>query len=133
MKLRLPKEAVMKAGRELDALVAEKVMGMERTEDPWTFRWRYPEPTRGMRIVYIDAPDPSRAWNLFQPSTDIKAAWEVVEKLGEEFEIDLTWRGFGWFVTLRKHGFEGVIDNESVESMPHAICLAALKAKEIEV
>jgi len=42
----------MEAGRELDALVAEKVMG-----------WEY------------------EARSLFRPSQDIAAAWEVVEKL----------------------------------------------------
>jgi hypothetical protein len=43
----------MPAGRELDALVAEKVMGYKYTSD-------------------FD--------RLFKPSTDISAAWEVVEK-----------------------------------------------------
>jgi len=131
----------MKAGRELDALVAEKVMGMEPTEDPWIFRWRYPEPTRGMKIVYIDAPDPSRAWNLFQPSADIKAAWEIVEKLKSEgLRLILTptadgyEAGFLWFKPEQEFTcWTAACDGQYCKSAPHAICLAALKAKGVEV
>ena len=54
----------MKAGRELDALVAEKVMGVKNMEQ-WLINHRMDE--------------------TGQYSTDIAAAWEVVEKMRQRF------------------------------------------------
>ena len=95
----------MKAGRELDALVAEKVMGWKRMrwidfhsvergfrgEDlrkSLTYSWHnadgcMTENAKDMDDYY----NPSYAWS---PFTDIAAAWEVVEKLvemGYTFEL----------------------------------------------
>ena len=85
----------MEPGRELDALVAKKVMG-------WF-----------------------EVWKPFSPSTDISAAWEVVEKLQGTYWVrmnsmmkdhscgvgkpDMRWEYYG-------------------NSMPEAICKAALLA-----
>lgn len=109
----------MKPGRELDALIAEKVFGLPQST------WRDGEDHRdedGVGVVVLGVrPDPY--------STDIAAAWTVVEKL------DL----------LRNHSFErspdglyeiGVLYSDdgywevygSAPTAPHAICLAALKA-----
>jgi hypothetical protein len=54
-------------GRELDALVAGKVMGfkIEQTNSETCTIWD------GSEVRY------------FEPSTDISAAWEIVEKFGE--------------------------------------------------
>lgn len=62
----LTREAVekMAPGREMDCLVAERVMGWRVQYSPY----RFPDGE------YEDAGD-------FQPSTDIAAAWEVVEKM----------------------------------------------------
>jgi hypothetical protein len=67
----------MKAGRELDALVAEKVMG-----------WR---PTHGMlhgkeQDLFVDSNGNTHGIECgciedFHPSTNISDAWKVVEKL----------------------------------------------------
>jgi len=119
------------AGRELDALVAEKVMGWtvcrdascggcEATvllmEDGWRVR----------------APLDQGGWPLgwWTPSTDIAAAWEVVEKLrvlGFNVSVSCahgmrTWDVRGWKA-----------DNTGrfiahAETAPLAICLAALDA-----
>jgi len=75
----------MPAGREMDALVAEKVMEWQRIRnwhgqpiaDGWVGFWD------GEWIVWIERPlsdeeDQSKPW---QPSTDIAAAWKVVEKV----------------------------------------------------
>ena len=68
----------MPAGREMDALVAEKVMGYEHCKDPAEY-WGIP-----------DAPKDNKNWKHYSRiffgdppkfSTDIAAAWEVVEKL----------------------------------------------------
>ena len=111
----------MKAGRELDALVAEKVMGMRPgTEDCWV--------------------DPASSYGgqlpLAHYSTDIAAAWAVVENIKslhpddrEELTFamnyypeDKIWR-FGW----ESYGEFGQFSGDA-ETAPHAICLAALAA-----
>lgn len=110
----------MKPGRELDALVAEKVMGWKvlRHKD------------------FPDHPDvdftKEHGVLMRTPhfSTDIAAAWEVVGKLekSHDFElIHLIYHGMGdargWFIKLdgNRVGFPQ-------ETAPHAICLSALKA-----
>lgn len=94
----------MKAGRELnlrqiDALVAEKVMG------------------------WGDNP-----WQPFFPSTDIAHAWQVLERLKDKgyifgigidedgkYVCTIFFDGAGWF-------------EETAETVQLAICLSALKA-----
>lgn len=99
-------------GRELDALVAEKVMG-----------WSSEELDEDVGIC------------VPRYSTDISAAWEVVEKLGEKFEqfdLQFGWNtgrfvcGFGSFGTSR-------FESTPTEFAPHAICLAALRAVGYDV
>ena len=117
----------MKPGRELDALVAEKVMGLtvcrnEACEGCDSDMW--------MLDGTIWSRDP-----LTHYSTDISAAWEVVEKVRSEGQrIDL-WDGpSGWRVRFatesRAHRPPVPCASESVA---HAICLAALKAVGYEV
>jgi len=101
----------MKAGRELDALVAEKVMG-----------W-HPDLCGGKyEAVKIPA-----------YSSSISAAWEVVEKLQERaLCVALEWTiTDGWAFGITPHDFpyEFCI-KENASSIPLAICLAALKTVE---
>jgi len=64
----------LEAGPELDALVAEKVMGWHRAAcSNWTER-RSGQP-------WLDVDSLSAANPFWSPSTDIAAAWEVVEKV----------------------------------------------------
>ena len=89
--------------RELDAKVAEKLFGEE-----WTHMTR--------DYVWSDIPE---------YSTDIKAAWLVVEKLREEYEpIKI----IVWDKAV--HVFIGMDERVFVDAptAPEAICLAALKA-----
>jgi hypothetical protein len=109
----------MEAGPELDALIAEKVM--EWTE--WPISGDYVT-LHGKTGHTIDT---------FNPSSDISAAWEVVEKLQDTpteyfFEICKTpviWRQSGkpthWHVELG--GQKAYAD-----AAPLAICRAALLA-----
>lgn len=116
--------------RELDALIAENVMG-------WEIRWLGCEPH------HYWEPDDGRGgrWNdrLPEYSTDIAAAFQVVEKMKR---VRL------WFSCCYQTGalrddlsamawscrFRGFKRGESIEgfhgdkSLPRAICLAALKA-----
>ena len=97
----------LKAGRELDALVAEKVMG--------------DLPPRGYSI-----PD----YSIF-----ISAAWAVVEKLylTSEFFLETSYYGMDknkrWWAQFSTHGIDDEFHAEA-PTAPLAICRAALKAVE---
>lgn len=119
----------MEAGRELDALVAEKVFGLVRcTADSH----------RGSdgATCYALPESPMMGGELRSYSTDIAAAWEVVEKI----------HALGWCSTLSALPDPSIIRYEMdfdkpplidshhtkvyaiAATAPHAICLAALKA-----
>lgn len=109
----------MNAGRELDALVAEKVMG-------WTFR-TFPEGVcPNVKHWYC-----GEQYVLMKPfSTDIAAAWRVVEKLVSDGRVFIV-KGDGlrdgdfnpkWTVLCDNH------PRTDAATAPLAICLAALQA-----
>lgn len=117
----------MKAGREMDALVAEKVMGWKRFAVCDKLHPPYMEETRH-----------TFAHGFPDYSTDITAAWEVAEKMRVAvMPID----GGGWAakdISIdATHGTELYIipgsDEEcygwtKADTAPLAICRAALKA-----
>lgn len=109
----------MKSGRELDALVAEKVMGFEIANYTG-------ERHKGVPVIRVN--DLSKAVLAAKPySTDISAAFEVVEKMNH---VVLTGGSGEWEAQMWS-------DNEEFSARsntaPHAICLAALKACGVEV
>lgn len=141
----------MNPGRELDALVAEKVFGckVEKREGHKTGpvrtgtigeligRTEYTCNCPTMDYVNdFGAFDPkfphSDNAGLFSSikhySSEIAAAWEIVERMRERHHwtrIELNNFGKGtWLVNFEIGGAT------SGESAPHAICLAALKAVE---
>jgi hypothetical protein len=114
-------------GREIDLLVAERVMGWERREH--TGLWTH---------------NPTRQWSVapsFVPhySTSIKAGWQVVEALG--LLVSPTLVG-GWGAGVFK-GRQGMAVPDGgmrycepgtwaeADTAPLAICLAALAAYEV--
>lgn len=113
----------MKPGRELDALVAEKVMGLTSSE------------VEIHRQFWLDG----CFSNLPHYSTDIAAAWEVVEKLTSKkqphFQLSLCdsyTENPKWCAEFDlDRPFKRVI--AKAETAPHAICLAALKAVGVEI
>lgn len=124
----------MEAGRELDALVAEKVMG-----------WTYQESSfLGVSKFWRIGPKGVIEIEEWRPSTKIASAWAVVEKLKEFIsEKDLApdlfhvnfrieYNGDNWWAGFTEREPEGVASFGPItgigESAPHAICLAALKA-----
>lgn len=127
----------MKPGRELDALVAEKVMGWKKDRvrvgrnsgDGTTF-WTIDALRFGDRIHALEPHDqPLNVPGLPPYSTDIAAAWEVVDNMRArnlEFEISSAPHRLPW---LAKFGRRA----EPAPTPAHAICLAALKAVGAEV
>lgn len=98
----------MKAGRELDALIAEKVMG-----------WTYDE------VLGWNSPDGKLTG---QPcpraySTDIAAAWAVVVKFTGVARVEFH-QAEGWWIELG-NGYDSA--SATAPTAPLAICLAALK------
>jgi hypothetical protein len=123
------------AGRELDALVAEKVMGWTGCDpaESWP-RWKFGDPGD----KWADAGRgigrrPGTEWREPFPdfSTDIGAAWGVLEMF-RDFAVTTMTEG--------KVGRWAMVDSRSSlasrpkqhwakgETFSHAICLAALKA-----
>jgi hypothetical protein len=102
----------MNPGRELDALVAEKVMGCHNVNGQL-----YPPDFSGHGIhLAIVAP---------HYSTSIAAAWKVVEKLENNF-VALSALGSGFRVEMK--AFVTATVYGEADTAAHAICLAALKA-----
>ncbi len=131
----LTREAVlaMEAGAEMDALVATRVMGWT---NPTGFEARWH--CNGVELDSLHAVEggggdyyqPDQAW---QPSTDIAAAWEVVEKCEQD--------GVWWKVCPVLDGNGGITTEKicimthhgnrfaaSAPTAPLAICRAALLA-----
>ena len=121
----------MEAGRELDALIAEKVMGWEATADGlyWDARQKRTRLVLGSAIAKKreEMGIENGPGFVFAPSTDIAAAWEVVEK------ADL-WSLYGsigdgpYRACIQFEDREGLM---TADTAPLAICLAALKAKGV--
>lgn len=116
----------MKPGRELDALIAEKVMGL------------YKEPLSkrpGYGLLYSNrnplTGECMAIGTLKFYSTDIAAAWEVVENFlsqGKDFTLD---SGPNRDTGIVFHSVRiNDVNYTYSASAPHAICLAALKAVE---
>lgn len=119
----------MPAGREMDALVAEKVFGWVRGSDflvpppgdhRWTWAARWDE-------------DGLPHW-LPDYSTNVSAAWKITEKIGRTWDIHWNDSACEWFVNLdhNKVVYEACEFNASDFDVAVAICRAALKAVGIE-
>jgi len=112
----------MKAGRELDALIAEKVMDEKIGS--------------GHRSMIVHGPfeecdciSHDEAGVLPRYSTQIADAWLVVEKMRE--------RSFRWVINSENHNWDIYLEDRRMgrgeghtTTAPLAICLAALNAME---
>lgn len=112
--------------RKIDTLIAEHVTMLtskyvsdfyENGGDTW---WYTPE---GKSLTRI--PD---------YSTDISAAWEVIEKVKEFIRVGRNIKG-RWWCEIERLSYQGEPDTWFVleDTAPMAICIAALKAKGIKI
>lgn len=120
----------MNPGRELDALVAEKVMGINAVD--WVTGKEFPITSAIEALALSEA----QINQIPRYSTDIAAAWQVVEKLGGVqlssglqnciacFLVDGEPDADGNIPILRRESYSEI----GMHSTAHAICLAALKA-----
>lgn len=126
----------MQAGRELDALVAEKVMGWKWCENdigkeslqPPSEEYAFLSPNHP--VFWAD----EKGYTKIMPhySTNIADAWKVVEKMRENFwvQVDV---GDIILCSMGEYGFVCSTIQAEAETAPLAICLAALKAMGVEV
>ena len=113
----------MHAGRDVDALVAERVMGFTRQDES------YLSVTAGLvrRFVWRDQTGDEYCAGPPRYSTDMAAAWHVVETLRLTVQPDAGSGGGG--MAGRKDRRHHVYWEEvaEAETAPLAICLAALR------
>ena len=125
----------LEAGRELDALVAEKVMGWKWDKgNSLQHLLLGPDGAIGAVIFHDGIADDD---GIVQPldcphySTDIAAAWEVVEKLRRandgEYLFTINDAGMWYAKFLDEHG-EPVSRSGFCDTAPLAICRAGLLA-----
>lgn len=114
----MTKEEILKMepGRELDALIAEKVMEIK-------LHW---DDEEGQSYKIADSPF-GEVLKAFNPSTDISAAWEVLE----QFKTHQVTKSETGFSHSEKKYRVIVGKNQNVayaDTVPEAICKAALLA-----
>jgi hypothetical protein len=129
-------EGSMVAGRELDALVAERVLGwklIDRIEMGWGEGPDVWDCTNGKDADECYSPTRQH----FAPSTDISAAWAVVERMRENgMWMKLTGPFYTdaplWNAGFTPHGMTGFNGRPDFcghgDTAPLAICRAALAA-----
>ena len=110
----------LEAGRELDTLVAERVMGWKLKSHKWidgeTRLGDFPEDKKETGTSYR---------RVLKYTTDISAAWEVVEKMNSEgFAFYILWTtGIPWAMFDKDSSMEY---SAEADTAPLAICRAAL-------
>lgn len=136
----------MKAGRELDALVAEKVMDWQKVvkrPSHWHELRHLVNTLTGAEIKPYQGPwwilphmdikeSPDNGVELPYYSTDIAAAWEVVEKICSGIgDLRITVAGDMHLCEIWSPATgNNMIADVEEETAPEAICLAALEALE---
>jgi len=112
----------MEAGREMDALVAEKVMGHTVGRDA-TLETFYPQ--------YTTTVETSEGFTILAHySTDISAAWRIVEKFKSDARIGISMADYtngGYCFTFFGPGNFDEYECDA-PTAPLAICRAALLA-----
>lgn len=131
----------MKAGRELDGLVAEHVMGLPRPDGPlppYTGNEVVIEPFDYMGwVVQSSGYDAGDELEIVphRYSTDIAAAWQVVEATDPACEWSVTKTAGDEYHCEIRGVLSGCTTHAEAyaDTAPLSICLAALQALGVEV
>lgn len=123
---------MIKSNRDLDGLVAERVMGWQPKTleecgyEPWGIEDEDPENADPLGKCWYP-PDVQDGIPFEVPSfsTEIRAAWDVVEKVTKKFYISVTSMEKGWQCVLCGDETQTYIDL-LYSTAPLAICIAAL-------
>lgn len=125
--------------REIDRLVAEKVMGCEEATSIWfddydkTKKYYCISDTPDKEISIIEYVNKGWVQYLFHPSEIIADAWQVVEELSKDgFDFQI-WCEKGKYNVEFAKDFFYLFGFAESETAPLAISLAALKAVGVEV
>jgi hypothetical protein len=123
----------MEAGREMDALIAEKIFGLAWLRGQYgKYEYlRQDDDTKYACAKLLATGELFPNKTLPKYSTDIAAAWQVVEKMSSRKDWDehpvCIVRNYAfkdmWTVELRDYDFDA-----TAETAPLAICRAALLA-----
>ena len=135
--------------RERDALVATEVMGWHEYPahlwgELWQDGWPFHRPCEQCHEVWVEKKEepaaPCKPY-ISRYTTDISAAWQVVEKItgtiqpdGAKREVEISSDCGHWRCDIAIEGWALPPDiMAEADTAPLAICIAALKAKgEIE-
>lgn len=131
-----------------DCLVCEHVLGYRPTNNPDGMTdeqviqfWNH---TRGGCIISDPwqskhQPEPYKhkwqhQWRNFRPTSDLSAAFQVVEKMREKHWWSMSDNdGDVWVVYCTQKHEEPDTNSAASRSLPEAICLAALKASGVTI
>lgn len=137
----------MKVGRELDALVAEKVMGLPITDFTKTacqpyYSWggeytniHYAPNNEPYVVTGVEKAGCPQVRRIDDYSTSIADAWQVVEKLRERNVISISCminRKWRCEIVQAESAPQQPI-NAFADTAPLAICLAALAATGVDI
>ncbi|MNW43611.1 hypothetical protein D3C74_208160 [compost metagenome] len=111
----------MEPGEAMDTLILDEVLKWEKRQMWWgETRWVVDRKTNDGKDIHVDL-------ELFSPSTDISAAWEVVEKLQEShLYIDIRTCADFYEVWITIHREGNQTETFASPKLPEAICKAAL-------
>lgn len=130
----------MRPGKKMDALVAEKVMGGFVSEpDAMSSKgeiWYWLHPQDGVlvgepyKVGVMKKWD--HQWRAWKPSTDIGAAWQVVDYILDMHGEEGHYRKERFVLQIAEQGMGDLVRWRS-EHAAHIICAAALYAFDVEV
>lgn len=125
-------EGSMKPGRELDALVAEKIFNKRVVREPVMMHDPNQEGAFKEVLGFYEVANHSTTFNIPPYSTDIAAAWEVVEKMMNGTMPDEVRQRQSWRIFYDEMEDTNLVDL-SASQAAEFICLAALKAVGVDV
>ena len=118
----------MPAGREMDTLIAQKVMGWSADPEGYWLNKKENYDDTGWGLIDQDKTTHHPSSRRFCPSTDIAAAWMVVEKF-YSMSLNKYSGGDEWRVYLVTERDGANVDaHAEADTAPLAICRTALLA-----